>query len=208
MRAWTGAAVAVVVCCAGSAGAEVGRRFEAKDVFALEWAAEPQVSPDGGRIVYVRTSYDKLLDRARGALWMLATDGSSHRPLVTGGDVSAPRWSPDGKRIAYRSSGAKGAELRIRYLDDGSDFAVAQLLEAPGPFAWSPNGSWLAFSMFVAGETPSFATPPPAPKQLGVGRALPDLRRPRTSASTAAAGCARERRTSSWFPRRAASRGS
>ena len=139
------------------------RRFEAMDVFALEWAADPQVSPDGRRVVYVRTAYDKLADRPHGAVWLLDVESGKHRPLITDRDVSSPRWSPDGDRVAYRARKDRGSELRIRYLDDGADFAVAQFIESPGQFAWSPDGNQLAFSMFVEGEEPEFAEAPDAP---------------------------------------------
>ncbi len=141
------------------------RRFTADDVFALEWAADPQVSPDGTQIAYVRTGYDKRSDRARGGIWLVDVSSGQQRPLITGdGSYGAPRWSPDGGRLAYRASGPGGSQLRIRYLDDRSDFSVAQLFEAAQNHRWSPNGQQLAFSMFVPGETPSFATPPKAPK--------------------------------------------
>ena len=142
-----------------TAAADDYRRFEAQDVFALEWAADPQVSPDGSRVVYVRTAYDKRADRQVGSLWMLDLEHDRHRPLITERRVSSPRWSPDGDRIAYRASREGGSEIRIRYLDDGADFAVSQFIESPGQFAWSPDGEHLAFSMFVPGETPSFTTP-------------------------------------------------
>ncbi len=156
--------IAAATLLALSAAADDYRRFEPMDVFALEWAADPQVSPDGTRIVYVRTAYDKLADRPRGSLWLLDVESGRHRPLITDGHVSSPRWSPSGGRIAYRASQERGTEIRIRYLDDGSDFAVAQFIESPGQFAWSPSGSHLAFSMFVPGDKPSFATPPTAPE--------------------------------------------
>ena len=160
------AAMAALVCSLSIfAETDNFRSFKAEDVFALEWAADPQVSPDGKRIVYVRTAFDKRLDRAVGALWMLDLPTRDHRPLITGaGSFSSPRWSPDGDRIAYRASEESGAQLRIRFLDDGADFAVAQFVESPGQFSWSPDGKHLAFSMFVAGETPSFAKPPKAPE--------------------------------------------
>jgi len=164
MKSILTAVIAAATLFALSATAEDYRRFEPMDVFALEWAADPQVSPDGERIVYVRTAYDKLADRPRGSLWMLDVNSGRHRPLITDGSVSSPRWSPDGGRIAYRARGEQGAEIRVRYLDDGADFAVSQFIESPNQFAWSPDGEHLAFTMFVPGEKPSFATPPKAPR--------------------------------------------
>ena len=139
------------------------RHFEAMDVFALEWAADPQVSPDGNRIVYVRNGYDKLADRPRGSLWVLDVENGRHRPLITEGSVSSPRWSPSGDRIAYQAVGDGRSEIRIRYLDDGADFALSQFIESPTQFTWSPDGRHLAFSMFVPGEKPTFASAPTPP---------------------------------------------
>jgi len=163
MKSILNTVVAATLLLSLTVSADDVRRFEPMDVFALEWAADPQISPDGKRIVYVRTAYDKLADRSRGALWMLEIDSGRHRPLITESSVSSPRWSPAGERIAYRARGEQGAEIRIRYLDDGADFAVAQFIESPGEFAWSPDGERLAFSMFVADEKPSFATAPKPP---------------------------------------------
>ena len=70
-------------------------RFTAEDVFQLERAADPQISPDGSRIVYSRTSFDIMTDRSRSALWIVNSDGSDHRPLITGpNNFSSARWSP------------------------------------------------------------------------------------------------------------------
>jgi len=164
MKLILSAVITVSALLAFTAHADEHRRFGAMDVFALEWAADPQVSPDGKQVIYVRTAYDKLADRPRGALWMLDVESDRHRPMVTGGVVSSPRWSPDGGRIAYRASREGGSEIRVRYLDDGADFAVSQFVESPAQFTWSPDGEHLAFSMFVPGEKPSFATPPKAPE--------------------------------------------
>ncbi len=155
----------LILCFAANAADEL-RRFSADDVFNLEWAADPQIDPAGKRIAYVRTSYDKLSDRATGAIWLTDVASGSQRPLITGSrSYGAPRWSPAGDRLAYRASGPNGTELRIRYLDDGSDFRVAQLFEHARNFVWSPDGKQLAFAMFVATDKPSFAKPPQAPKQ-------------------------------------------
>ena len=76
------------------------------DVFQLEYAADPQISPDGERVVYVRSFMDIMADRRRSNLWIVNADGSSHRPLTTGSENHhSPRWSPDGDRLLYLLAG-------------------------------------------------------------------------------------------------------
>ena len=55
--------------------------FDPMDVFNLEWATDPRVSPDGKTIVYVRKSNDIMKDRERSNLWQISIDGNDHRPL-------------------------------------------------------------------------------------------------------------------------------
>src|SRR5258708_3012711 len=79
------------------------RLFEARDVFELEWASGPQISPDGQRIVYQRNAMDVMSDRRRSRLWIVSADGRDHRTLGSGVDRDEfmPRWSPDGTRLLY-----------------------------------------------------------------------------------------------------------
>ena len=77
------------------------RIFNAIDIFGLETASDVEISPDGKRIVYVRTGYDIMTDRPRANLWIINSDGSGHRPLRSDAHSHrSPRWSPDGSRIA------------------------------------------------------------------------------------------------------------
>src|SRR5580658_8242642 len=71
------------------------------DVFDLQWAADPQISPDGRNIAYVRMRMDVKTDRPRGTIWLTGIDGKHTRPLSGAADSSMPRWSPDGTRIAF-----------------------------------------------------------------------------------------------------------
>jgi acylaminoacyl-peptidase len=126
-------------------------RFTAEDVFQLERAVDPQISPDGSQIVYVRSGLDIMTDRSRSSLWIVNVDGSDHRPLITGPkNYSSPRWSPDGSMLAYMSSEDGRAQIFLRYMDTGQDARLTNLTESPGGISWSPDGKWLAFSMFVA----------------------------------------------------------
>ena len=57
---------------------EILALFEPMDVFDLEWATDPRVSPDGKTIVYVRKSNDVMKDRERSNLWQISVDGNDH----------------------------------------------------------------------------------------------------------------------------------
>jgi dipeptidyl aminopeptidase/acylaminoacyl peptidase len=107
-------------------------RFSALDVFELEYASDPQISPDGSRVVYVRRSNDIMTDRTRGNLWIVSADGRDHRPLLSGRDsYSSPRWSPDGERLAYASDAEGSRQIYVRWMDTGQTALVTNLTEAP-----------------------------------------------------------------------------
>ena len=136
------------------------------DVFELEVAADPQISPDGSQVVYVRRSNDIMSDRARSNLWIVDEDGGEHRPLLSGADsYSSPRWSPDGTRLVYVSSAeGRGPELYVRWMDTGQTALLSNLEHAPGRITWSNDGQQIAFTMLVDVETESLATPPSKPE--------------------------------------------
>ena len=136
------------------------------DVFELEAAVDPQVSPDGTQVVYVRQSNDIMSDRARRNIWIVNSDGTDHRPLLSGNqNFSSPRWSPSGDRLAYVSAvEGKGQQLHVRWMDTGQTALLSNLQKSPGSIAWSPDGKQIAFSMFVEEEGPKLASPPKKPK--------------------------------------------
>ena len=75
------------------------------DIFDYEYVSDPQISPDGKKIVYVRNFKDIMTDKNLSNLWIVNSDGSQNRPLTTGNqnDMS-PKWSPDGKKLVFRSN--------------------------------------------------------------------------------------------------------
>jgi dipeptidyl aminopeptidase/acylaminoacyl peptidase len=137
--------------------------FEPMDVFGLEWASDPQMSPDGRRIVYVRNSMDVMKDRRRSHLWLIDSDGGDHRPLTSGDGEFAPRWSPDGRRLAYAARDGDSVQLFVRWMDTGVTTRLAQLLRAPGGISWSPDGTSIAFSMLVPEKPEPLARMPEKP---------------------------------------------
>ena len=136
------------------------------DVFAMEWALDPRISPDARRIVYLRQELDIMHDRVRTSLWTVNADGGEHRPLLADtGSYSSPRFSPDGTRLAYLATAdGRGTELHLYWLDTGQSAVLSNLPYAPGGISWSPDGEYIAFQMLVATEAPALATPPPKPE--------------------------------------------
>ena len=168
---WMSAAVAGVLPGPGftsQARAQTADRFELTDIFELEWASDPQISPDGARVVYVRNSFDVMTDRRISDLWIIGADGSNHRALTSlRGAEASPRWSPDGSRILYLSNG-EGEEaanrLWLRWVGTDDRALLATLTHSPGGLVWSPDGAWIAFSMFVPAPAEPFVELPGTPE--------------------------------------------
>ena len=158
--------LAVPAQAAAPASPESARRFEAKDVFELEWAADPQISPDGQRVAYRRNSMDVMSDRRRSRLWLVSADGQDHRPLGSGidRDEFMPRWSPDGKRLLYAAREGETVQLFVRFMDSGQVASLTHVLKAPNDAVWSPDGRTIAFTMLVPQKTDPFATMPDKPE--------------------------------------------
>jgi dipeptidyl aminopeptidase/acylaminoacyl peptidase len=136
-------------------------RFQPQDLFGLEVASDPQISPDGARIAYVRQTGDIMTDRMRPTIWLIDVRTGQQTPLVaTTGSHSQPRWSPDGTRVAYISTGeGGGAQLFVRWVGSGQSVRVTSLPSTPTGIRWSPDGTKLAYSVLVAGTPPKLGTP-------------------------------------------------
>ncbi len=139
--------------------------FSARDVFELEYAADPRISPDGTRIVYARTRLDIQTDRPVSQLWMLEVRSGEHWPLTpVDSSCSSPRWSHDGKRLLYVANTGGGAQLYLHWLERGTVSQVTQLESSPGSLAWSPDGTTIAFSMEIPAPLAPFVEMPKAPE--------------------------------------------
>ena len=143
---------------------ETSHKLTVMDEFQLQVPTDPQISPDGKRIVYVRRFADPMADRRYSNLWIINADGSDHRPLTTGNRSDAsPRWSPDSTRIAYLSDADGKQQIYVRWMDSGQTARITILDQSPDAINWSPDGKMLSFSSLVLGKGPHLADLPAPP---------------------------------------------
>jgi dipeptidyl aminopeptidase/acylaminoacyl peptidase len=140
--------------------------FQGRDLFGLQYAADPQIRADGRAIAYARMSFDIMNDRGRGSIWLIDTETGAQTPVVTGsGSHSSPRWSPKGDRLAYVSTAEDGRpQLFVRWMQTGQTARLAELLDAPDSLTWSPDGKWIAFTMFAPDSKTPLGEAPPKPE--------------------------------------------
>jgi dipeptidyl aminopeptidase/acylaminoacyl peptidase len=121
------------------------RPVELDDLNRVAAVSEPQISPDGRRVIYSVRTVDAVADRGSSDLWMAAWDGSENRRLTFGKESeSQPRWSPDGRRLAFLSSRGDdngSSQLWLLPVGGGGEAEkVTELTEGIDDYAWAPDG--------------------------------------------------------------------
>src|SRR5262249_48436287 len=132
-------------------GAQTRRPLEPSDIFELKTVGDPRISPDGAWVAYTASSLDKKEDAADTDIYMASTDpGRAGAPPVrltsSKQPETAPRWSPDGRYLAFLS-GRDGNKKTQVYLLDRRGGDAQQLTDyktGASAIAWSPDSSKLA----------------------------------------------------------------
>ena len=137
---------------AAAASAQTARRpIGEKDLFRFVWVADPQISPNGARVAFTRVTVDDKGEGYETAIWSVPLDGAAPPTRLTGGTRdSQPRWSPDGKRLAFVRPATKDGkpqapQIFVMPLDGGEAWRLTDVPHGASDVTWSPDGRRIAF---------------------------------------------------------------
>ncbi|MGH9317487.1 MAG: TolB family protein, partial [Thermoanaerobaculia bacterium] len=119
------------------------RPITEKDLLKFQWVAVPQISPDGKQVAYVLVAVNEKEDRYDTSIWSVATSGTSApRRLTAGPRDSSPRWSPDGRTLAFLrvASEKEKPQIYLLPMDGGEARQLTDLPRGASAAAWSPSG--------------------------------------------------------------------
>jgi dipeptidyl aminopeptidase/acylaminoacyl peptidase len=145
-------ATAVALALSGSIAAQGRRPITETDLLKFTWIADPQISPDGSGVAFTRVVVNEKTDDYETSLWLVPANGSSEpRQLTSGTHDSTPRWSPDGRRLAFvraaeREGKTEPSQIYLLPLNGGEARAITDLPKGASAPAWSPDGTRIAFS--------------------------------------------------------------
>ena len=155
----------IILMFSAISSAEMSNKLELLDIFNLEYVSDPQISPNGKSVVYVRNYKDIMTDKSLSNLWIINFDGTHNRPLTSGSQNDmAPLWSHDGKKLIYKSNADGTMRIYLRWMDSGDTAILSNTTHSPGNIAWSDDDKYLAFTMFVPSSSASIIKLPAAPK--------------------------------------------
>jgi dipeptidyl aminopeptidase/acylaminoacyl peptidase len=124
--------------------------MKATDLPLLSSVSRPTLHPDGSRAVVAVSRPDLAADRIVGQLWSVRFDGSAPSRISRGLNDSNPRFSPDGRLLAFvRSTADSPGQLHVMSASGGEPVALTDTKLGVGTFCWAPDSTAIAFTAAV-----------------------------------------------------------
>jgi dipeptidyl aminopeptidase/acylaminoacyl peptidase len=148
-------------------GAQGKRFITEKDLFKFTWIGDPQISPDGATVAFVRVTVNEKDNRYETSIFGVPAPGGALRRLTSGTRDTTARWSPDGKRLAFvrsvdQDGKAQPPQIYLMSMEGGEARAITDVKSGAGNPVWSPDGTRIAFTSTTSaadGKKASEATP-------------------------------------------------
>ena len=129
------------------------RPFQVDDLYRFHRLSDPQLSPDGSQVVFTQAEQLVADNASASALWVVPAEGGTATQLSHVGDHdSHPRWSPDGRWIAFESDGGGAHQVWVMPAAGGDPVRLTSLSTEAGSPVWSADGRQLAFVSSVFAE--------------------------------------------------------
>ncbi len=127
------------------------RPITEKDLFRFHWIGDPQISPGGSLAAFVRVNVDAKKEGYETAIWVVPVRGGAARRLTNGPRDTAPRWSPDGKTLAFlraleKDGKPQPAQIFLLPMNGSEPRALTSMPRAVDSLAWAPDGKTIAFT--------------------------------------------------------------
>jgi len=140
------------------------RRLEPDDLYAIKLVDDPQITPDGERIAYVVVEIDRKAYEYHRSIWVTATEAAKPRRYTAGDNDTSPRWSPDGRSLAFvrapvgevkpkneeeRDRGLGKPQLWVLPADGGEARQLTWARWGASDPVWSPDGAFIVYAAEV-----------------------------------------------------------